>query len=217
MVCAQCRAAGRGLVGRGLAGHGLAGCFVRLVAGVTMVAMIAAVGCADLGEVIAARDSAAAVTNDLNKAALEHEQAAGALGEGDPRAAHLRKEAARARATATALDAAIRQVNLVLDEAQDPTSPISAATSAAAPFFPPPVGAGLLLGGALAASLLRAGKLKAALASVVKGIEAAKKDDEAFRKQFQEHAGTFRSIQTPAARRIVDEVTHEGFMVRLPI
>lgn len=188
-----------------------------VAAGVVMVAVVAAGGCADLGEVVAARDAASSVSHTLHQNALGHEQAAGALPEGDPRAAHLLQQAARARARAAVLDDAVRQVNLVLDEAQDPTSPISAATSAAAPFLPPPVGAGLLLGGALAATLMRAGKLKAALESVVRGIETAKKDDAEFRTRFQEHANTFRTIQTPAARRVVDEITHDGFMVRWPI
>lgn len=86
-----------------------------------------------------------------------------------------------------------------------------------APFLPQPVQAPLLLGLGLTASLLRAGQLKRALASVAKGIEKAKAEDEGFREAFSRSIPVFRATQTPAAARIIDETTHRQAMLRLPL
>lgn len=164
----------------------------------------------------AARDRAAAASEALASDAADRERLAASLGAEDPLRQRLEQEAAQARASKAALDAAIGQVDVVLNEAAAPTNPISAGAAAVAPFLPPPLGGTLLLGGALAATLLRAGQLKAALRSVAKSLESAMGDDADLRKKFQEHAATVRSIQTPTAQAVVDQV-QEGYRFVLPI
>lgn len=163
-----------------------------------------------------ARERAVAAARRLDETAAERERLAATLHPGDPRRERLAAEAVLARASRAALDESIRNVDAVLNEAGNPTSPISAGAGAVAPFLPPPLGAAVLLGGALAATLLRAGQLKSALRSMARSVEAAMNDDEELRRRFRDQAATVRSIQTPTARRVVDEV-QEGYRLVLPI
>ncbi|MDX2130732.1 MAG: hypothetical protein SFY69_01610 [Planctomycetota bacterium] len=99
----------------------------------------------------------------------------------------------------------------------DPEDPLARALRDATPRLPDPLSTPVLLGGALLAAALRARQLKTALVSVAESIEKAKQTDDVFRERFAQAAPTIRSIQTPAARRIVDTVTSEGFHMRLPL
>ena len=66
-------------------------------------------------------------------------------------------------------------------------------------------------------TLLRARQMKSALVSVAKGLDKAMQTDDQFKARFAANAPLFRSVQTPAAKRVVDEATSDGFMVRLPV
>lgn len=75
----------------------------------------------------------------------------------------------------------------------------------------------LVLTGVGGLALLRANQHKRGLASVARGIHHAARDDEEFRACFRRHAAEFRSVQTPLARRVIDETTKDRFMMRLPV
>lgn len=73
--------------------------------------------------------------------------------------------------------------------------------------LPPSVGVPLALGGALILSLSRGVQLRRAAKSIARGMEKAMQDDSVFRERFKANAVLFRSVQTPTARRLVDEAT----------
>jgi hypothetical protein len=104
----------------------------------------------------------------------------------------------------------------VIEEASRPTDPLTSAVGAVAPFLPEPARLPVLLGAALLVTLARAAQLKRGTASIVRGIQKAIDEDQQFRDTFKRHANTFRTIQTAAARRIVDETTRPP-LIRLPI
>lgn len=191
--------------------------------GVAMVAACASLGgCVDMDQVQALRDKAASLETRLDsdiaqrQATLARLDQAGAAPD-DP----ARQQAAAAlessRASRAAVDAAVKHVDVVLNEAKNPSDPISAGVGALAPFLPEPSRTPVVLGGALLVSLLPARQMKTALVSVAKGLDKAMQTDDAFKQRFQANAGLFRAVQTPAAKRVVDEATSDGFMVRLPV
>jgi hypothetical protein len=81
-----------------------------------------------------------------------------------------------------------------------------------------PVGAQVpaVLAAGLVASLWRAARLKRSAVSIAEGLEKAMRDDDGLREGVKRNAATLRSVQTPTAKRIVDEVTKPG-KVRLPL
>jgi hypothetical protein len=175
-----------------------------------------------MGEVAALRDKAAALESQLNKDIVRQQETLAKLDQAgaaqdDPLRQQAAAQLAASRASRTAVDAAVQQVDLVLNEAKNPTDPISAGVGAMAPFLPEPSRTPLVLGGALLVTLMRARQMKTALVSVAKGLDKAMQTDEAFKARFQANAPLFRSVQTPAAKRVVDEATSDGFMVRLPV
>jgi len=93
---------------------------------------------------------------------------------------------------------------------------IETGTGMVLPFLPAGAQVPVLLGAGLAASLWRAVKLKKSAASIAEGLEKAMRGDEQLREGVKRNAATLRSVQTPTARRIVDEVTKPG-KVRLPV
>jgi hypothetical protein len=195
----------------------------RSLIGVAMVAACASLGgCVDMGEVQTLRDKASALESRLDSDIAQRQATLARLDQAGVRADDpIRQKAAAelegSRASRAAVDAAVRQVDLVLNEAKNPTDPISAGVGALAPYLPEPSRTPLVLGGALLVTLLRARQLKGALVSVAKGLDKAMQTDEAFKQRFEANAGLFRAVQTPAAKRVVDEATSDGFMVRLPV
>ena len=85
-----------------------------------------------------------------------------------------------------------------------PSNPIGAILSVLTPWIPEPVRLPLLLGGALAASITRATKLKAGLRSVAKSIDKARQRDPEFESRFAGNTDLIRSIQTPTAMKVID-------------
>jgi hypothetical protein len=195
----------------------------RSFIGVAMVAACASLsGCVDMGEVQALRDKAASLESRLDddiaqrRATLARLDQTGVKAD-DPIRQKAAAELEGSRASRAAVDAAVKQVDLVLNEAKNPGDPISVGVGALAPFLPEPSRTPLVLGGALLVTLLRARQTKTALVSVAKGLDKAMQTDEAFKQRFEANAGLFRAVQTPAAKRVVDEATTDGFMVRLPV
>lgn len=115
------------------------------------------------------------------------------------------------------LDRAIAALDRVLATEQSPDAIMRQIASETAPLLPEPLRSPALLVGALLAAVFRASQLKRAAGSIAVSIAKAAEKDEQFRSAIQRHADTLRSVQTPTAKRIVDERVHEGFMLRLPV
>lgn len=115
------------------------------------------------------------------------------------------------------LDRTIATLDGLLESEQNPESVWEAVSNSAIPLLPEPMRSPAILLGAFAVAVARAAQLKRAAGSIAKGIAKASEKDEEFRAVFQRHADTFRTVQTPSARRIVDEKVSPGFMMRLPI
>lgn len=178
---------------------------------------LAAQGCADTQAAQAFRADAMALRETLDTRANHWQKTLNALPPDDPARPAIEAEGAQARAAVEAMDAGIARLDAVIQEAVKPTDPISETIGAASPLLPLSVRGPLLLGAAALVTGLRAWRLKAGLASVAKGLSTALRDDEEFRACFQRHADTFRSTQTPTAKRVVDEVTTTKPMLALPI
>lgn len=165
-------------------------------------------GCATVEDARAAQLEAVTAREHLasNIAALE--SALATLPDGDPSKAAAAEALASFRTTHNVLSAAISEVNAAIAHAQ--SNPDDTLIGTLADAVPGPWRAPLLLGGAGFALFIRARQLKEGVKSIARGIEIAKRDDDSFRDLFAKHANTFRSVQSPVARRIVDEVTGAG-------
>jgi hypothetical protein len=187
-------------------------------AGILALALgFGAAGCADLDQARALRSRASELQQQFHDESQAWEDR---LAHTDPRdagAADTRAALARARAREAAAAAAVEQVDQVIREAASPDSPTGQTVGAVAPFLPEPVRLPLLLGSALVFSLARAAQLKRATASIAGSLQKAIDEDEQFAARFKAHANTFRSIQTPAAKRIVDHTTGDRPLLSLPI
>lgn len=172
-------------------------------------------GCATPEQVQRLRDDAAALRDALS--ARAEQLSAQADDPHAPQDAPSRALGEDARRHAATLDAAVDQIDAVLDEARRPSDPLTLAADAAGPWLPAPARAPLVLGAALAATLLRASQLKKAVTSVARGIQGALDSDPQFAERFRAHADRFRSTQTPTAKKIIDEATRRETIVRLPI
>jgi hypothetical protein len=140
-----------------------------------------------------------------------------ALPEGSPDRDEVGQQLDHVRHVRDAVRVAQGQLDLVRRVEADPAGAAEGGISALVPFLPAPAQLPLLLGTGMIAAMLRARQMKSALGSVVRGLDTAMKDDAEFRKKFKEHAPTFRAFQTKAAARVVDEVTNDRFMLRLPM
>jgi len=122
----------------------------------------------------------------------------------DPLRPDAQAALARAKAKEAAAEAAVQQVDLVVARAKNPDDPLGQSVGALSPLLPEPARWPLALGAALIASLARARQLKEGLTSVATGLDKAMADDPEFATGFKKHANTFRSIQTPTARKVID-------------
>lgn len=135
----------------------------------------------------------------------------------DPRRNDAKSLTNHARSSLTRAEAALKQIDLIEQQVNNQGDPIPNEIKDLGTLIGGPAGLPVILGGAAILAVLRAGKMKSALISVAKGIETAMEEDESFRAQFQKHANTFRATQTPLAKRVVDQVTTDGFALSLPI
>ena len=140
-----------------------------------------------------------------------------ALDPDDPRRGGIRAQLSSATAQLTAVDAAVAHADLIEAEAAHPTDPISRLIGAVVPWLPEPVRTPLVLTAALVATAARARQLKKGAASIAASIRRVMHDDPQLAEAFGKHATTLRSIQTPTAARIVDELDPARKLLRLPI
>lgn len=168
-------------------------------------AMVWCAGCIDMNEVRQFRDNAAHLRDDLKGQSQALEQKLAGLAPDDPARRDVEAALARAKAKEAAADAAVKQVDLVVSQTAHPDTPLGQAIDWATPWLPEPVRVPLALGAALAASLARASQLKKGMTSIADGLNKAMQDDPEFKAQFKRHANTFRAIQTPTARKVVDQ------------
>lgn len=162
-------------------------------------------GCADLAALQRLHHDAALAATSLRSQADALDQRLAALPPDDPslHSAQLASAAARTLADAAEL-AAAESGRLLTDVNPHPLAQILEWT---VPFLPEPYRAPVVLAGAAGLALLRAARLKAGLASIAHSIQKALESDPAFAQQFRLHADTLRSIQTPLARKVVDQAT----------
>jgi hypothetical protein len=199
---------------------------VRTRGGLVFAGVLAAAvvlgACAGLEDAIVLRDRAAEVRGSLEaevarrQSAIERLDQEGVPGD-DPARRAAEGDLSAARASHAAADAAVKQIDAVIAEAQRPTDPISQGVQLISQGLPEPARSPAVLGGALIVTLLRARQLRTALTSVARSIEQAKRDDALFRERFKANAATIRSIQTPAASEFVKSATGQGLSLRLPI
>ncbi len=181
--------------------------FIIVLSLLTPVPLLA--GCADLQGAIAQtsawRDEAAHARDALDEQIGAMQTRHDELDPGSPGAQQLGSDIKLVQAKRATLDAAITQADQVLQEAQHPSDALTQIAQGVSGWVPAPVQGPLVLGAALIATLARSRQLKQSTMSIVGSISHVLERDERFRALFESHADTIRSIQTPAARRIVDQ------------
>lgn len=170
-------------------------------------------GCADIQGAIAQtsawRNEAVSVRDTLDQQVETLQTQQGKLEPGSPEAIAIETELKLAQAKRAALDAAIAQANQVLDEAQHPSDALTQIAHGISSWIPAPAQGPLVLGAALIATLARSRQLKQSSMSIISSISHVLERDEQFKSIFEQHADTIRSIQTPTARRLVDQTNRK--------
>jgi len=161
-------------------------------------------GCVDLGQVESMRSEAVKLREALQADTRQWESRVASLPETDPLRADAQAALAAARARLMAVDVAVLELDQIIKEARNPSDPI---VSLSAPLLPEPLRSPFLLGGALLAMVARTVQLKRGMASIARSFDKAMQDDEQLRAGVKRNANTIRSIQTPTAQKIVDQVT----------
>ena len=180
-----------------------------IVSLLSVLAIVFMTGCADLQGAIAQtsawRDEAHTIKDTFDEQIVRMESELAALEPGSPDAIRVAADLKIARAKQSTLDAAISQADLMIQEAQEPTDSITTIAHGVSTWVPAPIQGPLVLGAALIATLARSRQLKESSRSIVNSIAHVLERDEQFRSLFDSHADTIRSIQTPSARKIVDQ------------
>ncbi len=179
--------------------------------------MLALTGCIDQAQLVALRDQAQSVRTELQAEVTRLDQDAAEPSLSDQIRLASADAATQLRARLTDLDAGIAGLNQIITSERNPELLWGTVTDSMVPLLPEPLRSPMLLLGALGLAIARAAQLKRAAGSIAKGIAKASEKDDEFRSVFTRNADTFRAVQTPAAKRIVDEKTRTGFMMRLPI
>jgi outer membrane murein-binding lipoprotein Lpp len=182
-----------------------------------VLTMLVLTGCIDQAQLIALRDQAQSVRTELGAEVTRLDQNTAEPGINDEIRLSSADAAAQLRARLADLDAGIAGLDRIITSEQNPELLWGTVTDSVVPLLPEPLRSPMLLLGALGLALARAAQLKRAAGSIAKGIAKASEKDDEFRSVFDRNADTFRALQTPAAKRIVDEKVRTGFMMRLPI
>ena len=173
-----------------------------------LVLLVPLGGCADLQGAIAQttqwRDQAQVLRDELEGRLVDLEMQRRALPDGSPQGAQIDAAIALARTKVRALETGIAHADLVLDEARRPTDGLTRLAEGLSGWVPAPAQGPLVLGAALIATLVRSRQLKQGAASIIRSIEHVRNRDEQFNDLFGRHADAIRTIQTPAARKLVD-------------
>jgi hypothetical protein len=173
-------------------------------------------GCTDLKGAIAQtgawRDQAATIQSTLDEQIIVMQSELAAIDPDSALAQHLIADIKLAQAKHASLGAAIAQADIVLKEVKQPTDPMTQIAQGVSAWVPAPIQGPLVLGAALIASLARSSQLKRTGTSIVNSIRHVLERDEQLKAIFASHADTIRSIQTPNARKLVDQVQNKRAM-----
>ncbi len=162
--------------------------------------------CSTLEDLVGLRDRAVVERDRLDDHASTLESQLASTPTNDPARPALEADLAAARTQRDLYNADVDRINQVIAQAQNPTDPIAQAVGLVAPFLPVPARTPLVLGAALLGTVLRMHQLRQGLTSVARGFEIAKRDDPDFNARFAANAPTFRAIQTPLARKLINQV-----------
>tara|TARA_R110002072_G_scaffold42064_5_gene117621 strand:- start:66880 stop:67473 length:594 start_codon:yes stop_codon:yes gene_type:complete len=175
---------------------------------IVIVLMTLLGGCADMQGALAQtthwRDQAKMLETDLQAQLETLETNQATIDPASPAGAFLESTIEHANEKIGLLNAAIAQADAVISEAQNPSDPLTVAAESLTPWVPAPIQGPLVLGAALAASLMRSRNLKQSAASIIQSIEHTLNSDPEFKQRFVENANTIRKIQTPGARKLID-------------
>lgn len=174
-----------------------------LIALTAILALLSLPACSTLQDLVGLRDQAATERDRLDEHAASLETTLAATPPTDPTRPALEAELASTRTQRDLYDSDITRLDDIIAQAQSPTDPIAQAVGVVAPFLPIPARTPLVLGAALVGTLLRMHQLRQGLTSVARGFEVAKRDDPDFKSRFDANTPTFRSIQTPLARKLI--------------
>tara|TARA_R110002073_G_scaffold152651_3_gene307429 strand:+ start:60920 stop:61486 length:567 start_codon:yes stop_codon:yes gene_type:complete len=166
-------------------------------------------GCAPLGQSIEQigeiREQATGIQSDLETQLDELELMRESIPDGSEQRSSIDALIAQVNAKLAVVSAAIVHADQVIEDATNPSDPLTIAADAVSPWVPAPVQAPLVLGAALIATMLRSRSITSGARSIVESINHVMKRDESFKVAFAANADTIRTIQTPVARKIVDK------------
>ncbi|MEM7623171.1 MAG: hypothetical protein AAF235_08190 [Planctomycetota bacterium] len=175
-------------------------------------------GCGGIPEVTAFREQAAEAREQAAIELDRLEAAAASIPEGDPSAADAGAAVTQAQARRDALDDMVERLDTLLSEADTPTDTLSGVAHQLSPLLPEPFRLPILLAAGLGVSVFRGAQLKRSAASIAAGFQEMMQRDDGLRDGVKRHRDLLNAVQTPTAKRIVDEVTKtDRTMLRLPI
>lgn len=197
---------------------------MRIVRWLVAGGMLVLGGCVSVADVERLREDSVAMRETLREQREELERRLEVLPEDDPAREGIRKGIESSRTVEESLEAGVREVDRAMAAVNNPAgippgeeSTVGVVAGTVATVLPPQWRMPLILGGALLGALARARQLRVSMASVVKSIELAKREDEQFRVRFHENSAAIRSVQTPLARRLVDQSQAARPGLALPI
>jgi len=168
-------------------------------------------GCAGVGQSIdqlgSMRDQATVIQNDLQNQLDELALMRESIPDDSAKSNSIDALISQINAKLAVVQAAIIHADQVIDGATNPSDPLTIAANAISPWIPAPVQAPLVLGAALLATIMRSRSLSTGTKSIVESINYVLKKDDSFSAAFAANADTIRTIQTPAARKIVNKWT----------
>ncbi|USO00215.1 MAG: hypothetical protein H6810_06015 [Phycisphaeraceae bacterium] len=187
-----------------------------------MVAVCGLAGCGVEGGLVAMRDQAEGMRTRIEADRTGLLAAADALPQDGPARARIKQLADERGRQASETGRAIERLDALIAPggaagSGDPADTMQQAVGAVLPFVPAGAQLPVLLAGGLVASLWRAASLKKSAVSIAAGLEKAMREDDQLRDGVRRNAAVLRSVQTPTAKRIVDEATKDKAMVRLPV
>ncbi len=158
-----------------------------------------------LDQLSSARNQAVVIQEDLNDQLDELALMRESIPDQSPQSDAIDALMAQVNAKLAVVEAAVLHADQVFEMVNNPNDPLSIAAEAISPWVPAPIQGPLVLGAALIGTLIRSRSLNGNTRSIVESINYVLKKDDSFRAVFEANADTIRTIQTPAARKIVDK------------
>lgn len=183
---------------------------MRVFVGAVAVCILMSVGiggCASVGESVdqlgSIRDQAAQIQSELqaqiDELALMRESIPDGSTQGDAIDALM----AQVKAKLSVVEASVLHADQVIASVQNPDDPLTIGAKALSPWVPAPMQAPLVLGAALAATVLRTRSVNQGAQSIVESISHALKKDESFKAAFDANSDRIRAVQNPQAQKLV--------------